>query len=109
MMKQLHESRLAWLTVVAPCLGAPAFAQVGANYCTPAPNSTGVAATIAGAGSASVALNNLTLASANLPQNAAAYFLCSRTQGFVQNAGGSAGNLCLGGAIGRRVGGLIAN
>ena len=86
-----------------------AAAQVGTNYCTPAPNSTGATATISGSGSASVALNNLTLASANMPLNAAAYFVCSRDQGFVQNPGGSVGNLCLGGAIGRRVGGLIPN
>ncbi len=95
--------------VVGAALLGVASAQVGTNYCTPAPNSTGATATISGSGSASVALNNLTLASANLPLNAAAYFVCSRDQGFVQNPGGSAGNLCLGGAIGRRVGGLIPN
>jgi len=86
-----------------------ASAQVGTNYCNALPNSTGATTTIAGAGSASVALNDLTLASASLPQNAAAYFLCSRSRGFVPNPGGSAGNLCLGGAIGRRVGGSIVS
>jgi len=98
----------ALLASCAATLGV-AGAQVGTNYCTPAPNSTGATATISGTGSAAVTLNNLTLASSNLPQNAAAFFLCSRTQGFVQNPGGSAGNLCLGNAIGRRVGGLIPN
>ncbi|MEZ6015025.1 MAG: SUMF1/EgtB/PvdO family nonheme iron enzyme [Planctomycetota bacterium] len=44
-----------------------------------------------------------------MPLNAAAYFLCSRTQGFVQNPGGSAGNLCLGNPIGRLVGGVAVN
>jgi len=86
-----------------------ASAQVGTNYCTPAPNSTGAMATISDSGSAAVTLNNLTLASSDLPQNAAAYFLCSRTQGFGQNPGGSAGNICPGAPIGRVVGGVITN
>jgi formylglycine-generating enzyme required for sulfatase activity len=64
---------------------------------------------ISGSGSAVVQLNNLVLTSSGLPLNAAAYFLCSRTQGFVQSPGGSAGNLCLGNPIGRRVGGVIPN
>ncbi len=84
-------------------------AQVGTNYCTPAPNSTGATASISGSGSASVTLNNLTLSVANLPQNAAVFFLCSRTQDFNQNFGGSAGNICLGAPIGRGVGGVITN
>ncbi len=98
----------ALLASCAVTLGA-AGAQVGTNYCTPAPNSTGATASISASGSASVTLNDLTLSSANLPLNAAAYFLCSRLHGFVANPGGSAGNLCLGGAIGRRVGGSIPN
>jgi formylglycine-generating enzyme required for sulfatase activity len=64
---------------------------------------------ISGSGSAVVQLNNLQLTSSSLPLNAAAYFLCSRAQGFVQNPGGSAGNLCLANPIGRRVGGVIPN
>jgi len=86
-----------------------AAAQVGTNYCTPVANSTGVAAAISGSGSASVVLNNLVLASTGLPQSSAAYFLCSRTPGFVQNPGGSTGNLCLGSPIGRVVGGVITS
>ncbi len=98
-------------TLLASCVATMALAgaQVGTNYCTPAPNSTGATATISGSGSASVALNNLTLSSSNLPLNAASFFLCSRTQGFVQNPGGSAGNICLGAPIGRVVGGVITN
>jgi formylglycine-generating enzyme required for sulfatase activity len=95
------------LTVLS---GSTATAQVGTSYCTPAiPNSTGVPAAISGSGSAVVALNNLLLTSSGLPQHAAAHFLCSRTQGFAMNPGGSAGNLCLGSPIGPRVGGVIAN
>ena len=68
------------------------------------PNSTGNAATMSASGSASVAANDLVLAASSLPQNAFGFFLTSLTQGFVQNPGGSQGNLCLGGSIGRYVG-----
>lgn len=86
-----------------------ASAQIGANYCMPAPNSTGATASIAASGSAALSLNNLALTSSNLPPNVAAYFLCSRTQGYVANPGGSAGNLCLGNSIGRAVGSVITS
>jgi len=101
----------AWTraAIMAVAFVGTASAQVGTNYCTPAPNSTGSAATISGSGSTYVTWNNLVLASAGLPPNAAAFFLCSQAQGFVQNPGGSAGNLCLGNPIGRLVGGVIAN
>lgn len=98
-------------TLALTVLGASTtLAQVGTSYCTPAaPNSTGAPAVISGSGSAVVQLNNLVLTSSSLPLNAAAYFLCSRTQGFVMNPGGTAGNLCLGSSIGRQVGGVIPN
>jgi len=102
-------ARTSRVAVLVASTVVVATAQIGTNYCTPVPNSTGVAAVIAGSGSASVPANNLMLTSSNLPLNAAAYFLCSRTQGFVSNPGGSAGNLCLGSPIGRLVGGVVAN
>jgi hypothetical protein len=74
---------------------------VGTNYCTTNVNSTGVAASIAGTGSASLAANDLGVVCTQMPLNAAGYFLTSTTQGFTPNPGSSAGNLCLGGAIGR--------
>jgi hypothetical protein len=89
--------------------GGLASAQVGTNFCTAAANSTGSAASISGSGSTYVTWNNLMLTSMGLPSNAAAFFLCSQTQGFVQNPGGSSGNLCAAGSIGRVVGGVIAN
>lgn len=94
---------------LAAAFASVASAQVGTNYCSAAPNSTGSAATMSGSGSAVVHLNDLVLTSSGLPQNAAAYFLSSRTRGFVMNPGGSAGNLCVGSPIGRLVGGVIAN
>ncbi len=83
---------------------------IGSNYCTANANSTGQTGRIAGSGSASVAANNLTLRAERLPQNAFGFFLTSTTQGFVANPGGSAGNLCVTGSIGRYVGpGQIKN
>jgi len=51
-----------------------------------------------------VAANAFTLRASDLSLNSFGFFLTSRTQGFVMNPGGSAGNLCLAGAIGRYVG-----
>ena len=39
-----------------------------------------------------------------MPENSFGFFLTGRTQGFVQFPGGSQGNLCLSGPIGRYVG-----
>ncbi|MEZ6014477.1 MAG: hypothetical protein R3F49_05145 [Planctomycetota bacterium] len=82
--------------------GSPA---IGTNYCTAVANSTGSAAVMSASGSASVAANNLVLEGAGLPTNAFGFFLTSLTQSNVPNPGGSAGTLCLGGSIGRYVGG----
>ncbi len=84
---------------------------INTNYCGPAvPNSTGASGTIAGFGSTSIAANDVTLVANALPTNAFGFFLTSRTQGLIQNPGGSQGNLCLAGSIGRYVGpGQIKN
>ena len=85
--------------------------DIGNRYCTPAiANSTGQPALIRAAGSSQVSNNNLTLTAEALPLNAFGFFLTSRTQGAVNQPGGSQGRLCLGGAIGRYVGpGQIKN
>ncbi|MEZ6015886.1 MAG: hypothetical protein R3F49_12280 [Planctomycetota bacterium] len=80
------------------------------NYCGPAAvNSSGLSATISAFGSPFVAHDNLSLRADGLALNAFAYFIVSRTQGFVVMPGGSQGNLCLSGSIGRNVGGVIMN
>ena len=86
-------------------------ATIGTEYCGPAvPNSTGASSTIDATGLTSASANDVTLNASNLPNNAFGYFLTSRTQGLVPNPGGSVGNLCLGGQIGRYVGpGQIKN
>ena len=82
----------------------------GTNYCQAAVNSTGAPAKMSASGSNIVANNDLVLEALDLPPNAFGFFLTSTSQGFVAGPGGSQGNLCLGGAIGRYVGpGQIQN
>ncbi len=78
--------------------------SVGTNYCTAALNSTGVSAGMSASGSNLVASNDLVIEANDLPLNSFGFFLTSMTSGFVANPGGSEGNLCLGGSIGRYVG-----
>ncbi|MGD2016640.1 MAG: hypothetical protein PVJ89_00875 [Planctomycetota bacterium] len=76
------------------------------NYCTAVPNSTGVASSII-ASNVDLTLRTMDLEGVNITPNAFGYFLASLNSGFVPNAGGSQGNLCLSGSIGRGVGGGI--
>ena len=91
------------------CLFGNACAPVlGGVYCSPAvPNSTGLPATIEARGSAFITDQDFRLLAGQLPNNALGYFLCSETSGFIGQPGGSVGNLCLSGSIGRVVGGQI--
>ncbi|MEM9379509.1 MAG: hypothetical protein AAGB93_06110 [Planctomycetota bacterium] len=77
------------------------YGSLGTSYCTANPNSTGHPGIQTVIGSAAVADRELTLVASRLPESSFGYFLASRTQGFVAGAGGSAGNLCLGGSVGR--------
>ena len=79
-------------------------------YGRPVSGLAGSPGTLAASGSALVSQNDVTLVASALPQNSFGFFLASRTAGFVANPGGSQGNLCLGGSIGRYVGpGQIQN
>ncbi|MEM8712475.1 MAG: hypothetical protein AAGG01_16095, partial [Planctomycetota bacterium] len=74
----------------------------GVVYCTPAPiNSTGAPAQISAVGSSAVTDNDLTLVASQLPAFSFGFFIVSQTQGFVPNPGGSEGNLCVTGSVGR--------
>ncbi len=80
---------------------------IGTNYCGPAvPNASGKPAEIAAHGSEQVSYGDLLLIATDMPFLRFGWFLASTTQGFVQNPPGSAGNLCLGGSIVRRLGGV---
>jgi hypothetical protein len=92
------------VTVWAPAGTAP----TATVYCAAAPNSTGAPGTIE-ARDYDTVLGRMTLVSDSLPTHAAAYSLVSRAPGFAPQPGGSAGNLCLSGPIGRRVGGAVLN
>lgn len=75
---------------------------IGTPYCSPAvTNSSGFPGTTRAVGSTIVSVNNVTLEATFLPINKFGYFLTSQTAGFIQNPGGSVGNLCLGGSMGR--------
>lgn len=75
---------------------------VGTAYCTPAvPNSSGQSAVIRATGSSSVAENSFFLWATDLPRDELALFIVSDMQGFLPAPGGSQGNLCLGGSMGR--------
>lgn len=77
---------------------------VGTPYCTAAPNSTGSIGTTSAFGLQGPGENDLTLTASGLPTQSFGFFIVSSDQSFVAGAGGSEGNLCLGGAIGRFVG-----
>jgi len=71
--------------------------------CVAVTNSTGVAGKLRAAGSTYVAANDLVVTAFDLPHGSFGYLNLSRVIGFAPNPGGSVGNLCLGGAIGRFV------
>jgi len=74
----------------------------GTPYCDPAvDNSTGNPGVLHAIGSRYAGVNFLQLEALDLPADRFGYFLVSASQGFIANPGGSAGNLCLGGTIGR--------
>ncbi|MEM8713270.1 MAG: VCBS repeat-containing protein, partial [Planctomycetota bacterium] len=76
--------------------------DVGMSFCGPAvPNSTGLPGEMSAIGSRVASRNALDLVASQLPPGATAFFLGSLTPGFVANPGGSSGNLCLGGDVGR--------
>jgi hypothetical protein len=75
--------------------------ELGARGCVGQPNSTGAAARTRAVGSDLGSDNALTVFTGDLPPSSFGYYLCSQTQDFVAGAGGSQGDLCLGGAIGR--------
>ncbi len=76
--------------------------SIGTNYCSAAPNTTGVPGTMLVLGSPVALVNNITLVAENLPANQFGIFVVSRTQGFIPGSGGASnGNVCLGGTVGR--------
>lgn len=108
-------TRTATLGLFRPGIGADPLVGVCAPtgpaptvtaYCSGTPNSTGEAGALE-ARDFDLVGRSLRLAAEQLPAQSSAYSLVSQTAGLVVAPGGSMGNLCLGGAIGRRVGGSV--
>jgi hypothetical protein len=78
------------------------FDDLAIPYCGPAnPNSTGRRGELRERGCATLAENTLVLEASQLPPLRLTLFLLSRTADFLPFAGGSQGNLCLGGPLGQ--------
>ena len=77
---------------------------IGTNFCMANPNTSGTTGSISTFGFTTVADNDVTLTTSNLPLNSFGFFIVSPDTAFVMNLADSSGNLCLGGAIGRYVG-----
>jgi endonuclease I len=76
--------------------------SIGDEYCDPAvTNSSGLPSVISADGTVTIADDDFRLICSQMPFNQFGYFLASTNQGFVQQPGGSQGNLCLSGNIGR--------
>ncbi|MEZ6016095.1 MAG: VCBS repeat-containing protein [Planctomycetota bacterium] len=91
-------------------LAGAANGAIGASECGPAAlNASGRRGVISATGFPTLLANNIVLRAEGLTQLAFGYFIASRDAGLVVMPGGSAGTLCLGGSIGRVVGGAIAN
>lgn len=82
---------------------------IGTSSCPGVPNSTGQGGLLTVLGSSMVVDNAVVLRAERLPANSFGYFLTSPVSGFVAQPGGSQGNLCLGGAIGRYAGNVLGS
>lgn len=86
------------LCILETDLGIPVMA------CPAVPNSTGVIARLEASGSSYLGAGTFPLTAVDVPPGRPGLMICSKTPFFLPNPGGSAGNLCLGGSIGRFVG-----
>ncbi len=105
----LHQGSLYWAAdirlpsgLLSEVVGRSVLETIGVAGCAGRPNSTGAPAVTRALGSDLRAEDHVTLFTTGLPTpNAWGFYLVSRTTGLVPNAGGSSGDLCLSGAIGR--------
>jgi hypothetical protein len=72
--------------------------------CIVFPNSLGFQSETFVIGSSMAAANENKLVTLSLPSNTFAFYITSQTAAFVPNPGGSVGNICVGGSVGRFVG-----
>lgn len=102
------DSSTIFSTLLSPPSGAGVIGIMRArNYrvdevvCEGVPNSTARQGEMAVSGDSLASANEIRFHVFGLPTQSQGYFLASRTTGFVMQPGGSQGNLCLGGVIGR--------
>ena len=77
------------------------FPNIGNNYCIGEVNSTGAGAAISAVGVDFAGGQPLSLIASGLPQNQFGFFITGIAPGFVAGPGGSQGNLCIIGQLGR--------
>lgn len=76
--------------------------RIGSGFCGPSRlNSSDLSGAISASGSLASAANDLRLRVERLPAGTFGFFILADERGFVANPGGSQGNLCLSGSIGR--------
>ncbi len=98
----LRDGPLDGLTVRLTDMHIIDIAPVGTPYCGPAAtNSSGMSGQLSGEGSPRIESRRLQLTASGLPQNTFALFIVGSQRGFTPNPGGSQGDLCIGGSIGR--------
>ncbi|MDF1836759.1 MAG: serine hydrolase [Planctomycetota bacterium] len=71
------------------------------NFCTSVPNSTGLSGVASATGNQYISSNDFTMHASGLPQDVFTFMLVGTSSTFLQNPGGSLGNLCVGGTLGR--------
>lgn len=102
---RIYDRALSDLEIAVSYSLGPDAGSIGTNYCGPAPiNSSGGSARMSADGSTLISANAVTLTCSDMPRFVFGFVIVSRTQGFIQNPAGSAGHLCVSGAIGRYVG-----
>lgn len=97
---------LVWNPNFAGIHRAELLPESGTSECSAQPNASGAAARIQSLGAPSLALNDVSLIATDVAPSQFGMFITSRTAGFVPGPGGSFGDLCLGGIIGRMNGTL---
>lgn len=81
--------------------------SIGQPYCPVVPNSTGAMTSLHATGSPLAQDDHLFFHVTDMPQAQFGFLLSGNGQIFVQQPGGSVGNLCVGPDIGRGVGGVV--
>ncbi len=97
----MFRNALPALALAGSLLATTASAQIGSIFCAGQPNSTGTASVMSASGSTDVSQNDVTLTVDGLPANQFGLFITSQTPILAPNPGGSNGDLCIGGSLGR--------